>query len=101
VNVERDVLHGLTAKQFRGWEHFAEIEPFTFNAEARADARAADIVRMIYNVNRGKNQRALALKDALLKFEPEEQRQPTQQELLNKLMLMSRMQAALVAQGEG
>ena len=65
LHVERDVLRGLTAKQFRGWEHYYELEP---EEEIRADYRAASIVQILYNINRGKGQKALTLEEALLKF---------------------------------
>ena len=57
LNVEA-MLRRLTAKQFRMWEIYSELEPF---GELRADYRAASIVQMIYNVNRGEKQKALPL----------------------------------------
>jgi hypothetical protein len=61
-------VRGLTAKQFIGWQHFAEVEPFTFDRELRADFRSAQIVQVIANVNRGKGQKAYTLQDFLIKF---------------------------------
>jgi hypothetical protein len=55
----------LTAKQFLDWEHYDAIEPF---GDDRADMRAASIVQMLYNINRGKGQKALTLKDFMLTF---------------------------------
>jgi len=43
------MLRSLTAKQFMEWQAAFEIESF---GEARADARAASIVRALYNINR-------------------------------------------------
>jgi hypothetical protein len=74
----------LTAKQFIGWEHFAEIEPFTLDIELRADIRAAQIAQVIANVNRGKGQKAYTIKDFLVQFDGEAQqpeRKKTWQEM--------------------
>jgi hypothetical protein len=77
------LLRRRTAKQFRAWEHFIEIEPFSFDVELRADFRTASIVQVIANVNRGKGQKAYTLEDFLLKFnaEPQPRRQTWQQQL--------------------
>ncbi len=60
------MLRELTAKQFRDWEVYAALEPFD---EKRSDFRAAQIVQMLYNVNRGKNVKAITLEECLLQFE--------------------------------
>ena len=65
------LLRKRTARQFLEWEYFASIEPFTFDKELRADYRAASIVQIIANVNRGKG-RAYDIKDFLLKFDDAE-----------------------------
>jgi hypothetical protein len=62
------LLRTISARQFFGWQHFAEVEPFTFNKELRADYRTASIVQMIANVNRGKR-KAYSLDEFLLKFD--------------------------------
>lgn len=69
VNVDA-LGRSLTAKQFVGWEAYAQLEPFS---ELRADYRTASIVQMLANVNRGKGQKAFTLKDMLLRFEEKEQ----------------------------
>lgn len=72
----------LTAKQFRGWEHYAELEPFS---EVRQDYRVASIVQMLANVNRGAKQKAYTIQDFLLKFEPGEEKprkQPWEEQLM-------------------
>jgi hypothetical protein len=75
-NVERRILKGLTAKQFADWWHYAQLEPFD---ETRADYRAASIVAMIANVNRGKKDKAFTLEDTVLRFgEREEKEKPNQ-----------------------
>lgn len=75
-------MRGLTAKQLLGWEHFAEIEPFTFDRELRADFRSAQIAQIIANVNRGSRQRAYELKDFLLQFDEQKvERKKTWQEM--------------------
>jgi hypothetical protein len=86
LHVERDILRGLTAKELRGWEMYHELEPF---GEERADYRAASIVQMLYNINRGKNQKALELKDFLLAFgeqEPKQKQTPEQQFAILKVL---------------
>lgn len=64
------MLRRRTAKWFREWEIYYELEPF---GELRSDYRTASIVQMLYNVNRGKGQKALQLKDFLLKFDGDPQ----------------------------
>ena len=93
VNVDRDILRGLTAKQFRAWEHYAELEPFD---ETRADYRAASIVQMLYNVNRGSKQKAVALEDVVLKFgaqEKKDQQKQTPQQQFAILKVLAAMHA--------
>ncbi len=80
------MLDSLTAKQLRGWEHFAELEPFTVFNELRADYRIASIVQMLANVNRGKKQKAYSLKDFLLNFD-QEAKAPTKQTWQEKLAI--------------
>lgn len=75
MHVERDILGRTSAKQFRYWEMYYEMEPF---GEIRADYRAASIAQMIANVNRSKNQKAYTLQDCLLKFEGEREIKKTQ-----------------------
>lgn len=98
--MNRDILRGLTAKQFREWEHFAELEPF---GEKRADYRAASIVQATFNVNRGKKQKAMTLEEAVVKFgeEAKETTKPkqTQKQQLDILTVLSKMQAYAVASG--
>lgn len=74
LHVERDILgpQGITAKQFMEWQHYAALEPFD---ETRDDYRAASIVTMIANVNRGKDHRAYSIEDFVLKFGSENSRQ--------------------------
>ncbi len=50
---------------------YHELEPF---GDMRADYRTASIVQMLYNINRGKNQKALELKDFILTFGEQEQK---------------------------
>lgn len=102
VNVERDIVRGLTAKQFRLWQHYATLEPFD---EMRADLRAASIVQMIHAVNRGKGQKALTLKEAMLNFELAEEKASarrydpqTPAEMLAVLKALSVMQNTIVGQ---
>lgn len=61
------MLRGMSASQFQEWRAYADLEPFD---EERADLRAASIVQAIYNVNRRKGSRPIALKDCALVFGP-------------------------------
>lgn len=102
THVERDIVKGLTAKQFRRWQHYAALEPFD---EIRDDLRTASIVAMIYNVNRGKGQPAWSLQDAMLKFEDTKSdgakrySPQTQQEMISVLKALTIMQNTIVAEG--
>lgn len=87
VNVDA-MLRSITAKQFAGWVAYARMEPFN---ELRADYRAASVVAMIANVNRGKGQKAVQLEDVMLKFgdeKPESKpaRSPEDMERMMRMM---------------
>jgi hypothetical protein len=85
------MLRHLTAAQFRGWEHYYELEP---DVEIRADYRAASIVQILYNINRGKGQKALTLEEALLKFgEVEEKPKQTVEQQFSILKVLAVMHA--------
>lgn len=77
-NVKR-LLRRFTAKQFRDWEIYNELEPF---GEIRADYRAASISSMIFNMAVEPKHRK-PLKEFLLKFEQtgEKPKQTWQQQL--------------------
>jgi hypothetical protein len=91
LHVERDILQGLTAKEFRGWEMYCGLEPF---GETRDDFRTASIVQMLYNVNRGAKQKALPLKDFVLTFGESEDEKPKRQTWQQQLAIMKMMAAA-------
>lgn len=87
----------MTAKQFREWEAYYELEPF---GEERADIRSAQICQMLANVNRGKNQQPYKLGDFLLKFDDDRQQRPqTVQEKLNAMTVIMRAMAEAEAEG--
>ena len=86
-------MRGLTAKEFRGWEMYYELEPF---GEERADVRAASIVQMLYNVNRGSKQKAITLKECLLKWG--EQDEPKKQQTWQEQLAIMKMLAAAYGQ---
>jgi len=89
-------MQGLPAREFRGWEMFDEIEPI---GDIREDYRAASIAQTVYNANRGPKQKALPLKEFLLKFEPaEEKPRQTWQE---QLAIMKMLAAAYSSEGSG
>ncbi len=102
VHVERDIKRDLTAKEFLKWRAYEELEPF---GELRADYRAASIVAMIANVNRGSKDKAYTLDDVRLKFEEREEKpeQPrtekqAQEHQHRALQLWAIAQAAVVAE---
>lgn len=78
------------------WEHYASLEPFD---QKRADYRAASIVQAIANVFRGKKTKPVTLDDAVLRFGEDAEKKPkqSQQEQLNILTILSKMQAYAVA----
>lgn len=82
------MLRSLTAKQFRNWELYDEMEPF---GEKRADYRTASIVQVIANVNRGTQTPAYKLEDFVLPFGDEPSTKPKQswQEQLKLLTVFS------------
>ena len=75
------MLRSMTAKQFIGWWHYFQIDPF---GEKRADYRAASIVTMIANVNRDPKQKAqpYQLEDFILKFGQAVRKQTPEDQLL-------------------
>jgi hypothetical protein len=91
LHVNRDILRGLTAKEFRGWEHYHELDPFT---EVRDDYRTASIVQMIANVNRGLKQKPYKLSDFLLNFEEAPEKKPqTPKQQFAMLKILAAMHA--------
>lgn len=83
------MLRSITGKQFIELLAYKRMEPFR---ELRADYRAASIVQMIANVNRGKKQKAYAIQDFLLKFG--EQQAAKKQTWQQQLTLMKLLAAA-------
>lgn len=84
------MLRGLTAKQLRELLAFSELEPF---GERRADYRSAQIVQILYNINRGKGVEAIKLEECLLQFEgtdaaPKRQQTWQEQEAIMKMWVM-------------
>ncbi len=91
-NVERDILKSLTAKQFRGWEIFESLYPMI--CEERMDYRIASVVQILHNIHRGEKQKALPIKDFILKFgEQEEKPKQTLKTQWNMLELLAAMHA--------
>lgn len=88
--MERDILRGLTAKEFRAWEIYHEVEPF---GDLRADYHAAQVVQMLHAVNRGKGQKALTLEECLLKFAQEEKPKQTPEQQFGILKVLAAMHA--------
>lgn len=62
-------LRRYSYKTFKGWLHYFELEPW---GDVRADYHAASVTQMLYNINRGKNQKARPLGDFLLKFDADD-----------------------------
>jgi hypothetical protein len=70
------MLKGMTARQFREWRYYGELEPFD---EVRSDLRTAQVVQTLLDIfARGKRKKGYPLKDCLLKFgaEPEPELSP-------------------------
>jgi hypothetical protein len=65
------MLRGLTHRQFQEWRHYSDLEPFD---EERADARSAQVVQAIYNVQRKRGAPPVNLEDCLLRFGPDPDR---------------------------
>lgn len=72
-NVDK-ILRELTAKQFAGWEHYFQLEPF---GETRADYRAALIAKTVADVNRG-SRAPYDIEDFRLNFEEQSSGRRTQ-----------------------
>lgn len=84
--------------QFREWQHYATLEPF---GEILQDYRTAHIVSMLFNVNRGKDQKPMSLEDARLRFgEQEPKKEQTWQDKLLVAKLMAEQAAFFHKQGE-
>lgn len=89
LHVERDIMNGLTAKEFLGWEAFARLEPFDFKWE---NYKSAMIVREIRNLFLEKGATPATLDDCSLavKEEPDTPRAPqTFQEQIAIAKIMS------------
>ncbi len=84
----RALLRRTSAKRFIGWEHYFALE---FDRELRADYRAASIVQIIANVNRGEKQKAYSVEDFLLKFDAPPKREKTWQEMQQTATLIARI----------
>jgi len=97
VNVERDILRAITAKQFRGWEHFDELYPMI--GEDRTDYRIASIVQILYNINRGKDQKALPISDFVLKFDGDDEKKRQKQTADQQFRIMQLWAAAMASDG--
>ncbi len=85
----RALLRRTNAKRFLNWERYFALE---YDRELRADYRAASIVQVIANVNRGKGQKAYSLEDFRLKFEDAPpKKDKTWQEMQATALLIARM----------
>lgn len=91
------IERGMSGKRFLEWEMYMQLEPF---GELRADLRAASIVQVIANVNRGKKQKPYTLEECMLKFgqEPQKSRQTPEQQMA--MLRILAMQQALVHKQE-
>jgi len=82
------MVRHIPAKLLIDWEAYMAIEPFD---EVRADYRSAQIVQMLYNINRDskKDPNGRPLSDFLLQFDdpesPEEKQIRLDKELANKM----------------
>ena len=95
LNVD-EMLRGMTAKQFAGWQAYALLEPFS---ERRQDYRVASIIKALWDIARDtkKHPKPFKLDDFVLDFEEKEtkveviNRPPTQEELKDKMRLLTSM----------
>lgn len=79
----------MTAREFRAWELYNELEPF---GEERQDYRVASILHMLYHINRGKTSPTKELKEFVLKFgETVEERKQTPQQQFAMLKVLAAM----------
>ena len=65
------MLRRHTAKQFREWWLYKQMEP---TESLRADYRSAQIVQMLVNLQRGKKQKPYTLEDFRLRFGEQEEK---------------------------
>jgi hypothetical protein len=84
------MLRQMTAKRFRDWMRYAEVEPFRFDKELRADYRIAHVVQTLVNLNRGKSP-ARPLKDFLLPFDDATPKKKTWQEMQRAAYMIAMM----------
>ena len=82
------MLERVSSSEFAEWQEFFIDEPFGNRA---ADLRAGYIVSMLYNVNRGPNQKALGPIDVIPWLAAERERQMSDEE---HTMLIDRMLSA-------
>jgi len=76
--------------EFLEWQVYDTLAPF---GDERADLRAGVVAATMANAWRGKNQRAFAPADFLLRFEPE---RPSQDVLMAKAMRITAAQGGKV-----
>ena len=98
LNVDA-MLRSLTAKQFLEWEAFLMLEPWTLESELKADYRAASICQRIYNSQVTKKQDLKDLSHFLLKWDQEEKKEKSPEEIFNIAKLMAIVQNNMVAAG--
>lgn len=79
------------------WVHYNSIEPI---GDDRADYRAASIVQMLYNVNRGKNDKPGKLEEFLLKWAEADEVKKTKQTPQQQLAML-KILAAMHANDDG
>jgi len=60
-------LERTTSKELSEWQAYYSIEPF---GEERADLRNAMLCTLVANAMRGKNSKAMTIKDFMPDFEP-------------------------------
>jgi hypothetical protein len=81
----------MTAKQFRQWELYDEVEPI---GDVRSDYQSAQIVQTLYNVNRGKKDKPLKIQDCVLKFGGQDEKpKKTPEQMFAMLKILSAMHA--------
>lgn len=71
-----NMLRSLTAKHFIEWEAYLQLHPFAFDAEKRADYRAAHLVQTMLNIMRSEKHKPepWTLEECILQFDPKEKK---------------------------
>lgn len=93
--VERDIVDGMSARQFLRWEAYSQMEPF---GEWRADVRTAQLAAMLFNLAVVAKERK-PIKDFLLPWEKllKDEEAPVRQQTWQEKLAIAHMWARALA----